>query len=314
MIEEKERVAQRRAEQWLREVNWETTQVERLAAEAASARDLAERTAKEMGELEKAVGSPKKADAAAKANAERISQLRTRREDLARQRTAEDARNTTWLDERRIAELRRSIDESRLAELDAEQGRLTPRQAELALESEQTASKLGSAELSEGQAAAELNAVLADGADDRKRLIEAERSAADARERLRVAEQQTRKSEVAQMEARLQLEQVREQLVVELAGIGADGLVALKQAAGLPIGTEEPRPSVEAPAEGEDDGAATDAHEETLALVIESWRSTDSTNGPTRPRHRAQIASAHCAAVSTTSAPATHSRPRSMPS
>jgi chromosome segregation protein len=270
VIEEQERVAQRRAEQWLREVNWETTQVERLAAEAASARDLAERTGKELAELEKAADGPKTADKSA--TAARVSQLRARREELGRQRSAEEARTAAWQDERRIAELRRSIDESRLAELDAEQGRLTPRQAELALESDQTATRLGSAEQSETHAAAALDAVLADGADDRKRLIEAERSAADARERLRVAEQQTRKSEVAQMEARLQLEQVREQLLVELAGIGADGLVALKQAAGEPIETESDEPS--------DDGAATDAYDETLGRVIESWRWSATRNGP----------------------------------
>jgi chromosome segregation protein len=62
------------------------------------------------------------------------------------------------------------------------------------------------------------------------------------------------------MEARLQLDQLREQLLVELAGIGTDGLVALRRAAGQP---DDPDAA---------DAVATEAFEETLNAVVEAWQ------------------------------------------
>jgi len=230
MAEERERLTQRRSEQWLREVTWETTQVERLNAEAASAQDLATRTSVELAALEARVGSLSTKVGAGSDNEARLATLRSRRDELGRLRSAEESRLAAWQEEHRISDVRRVIDESRLAELDQELARLSPRRGELTTEASQIASRLGAAELNEGQAAKELEAVLVAGADDRSRLIGAEKAAAEARERLRLAEQQTRRSEVAQMESRLQLEQLREQLLVELAGIGQDGLLALKQA------------------------------------------------------------------------------------
>ena len=63
----------------------------------------------------------------------------------------------------------------------------------------------------ERHAAAELEALLAADAGDRARLGEAERSASGARERLRAAEDRLRSIEVADLEARLGLESLREQ-------------------------------------------------------------------------------------------------------
>jgi len=63
------------------------------------------------------------------------------------------------------------------------------------------------------------------------------------------------------MEARLQLEQVREQLLVELAGIGQDGLLALQQETGLESGPV-------------DDSVASDALEGTLDTVVRGWRAS----------------------------------------
>ena len=270
--EESERLTQRRAEQWLREVTWETTQVERLIAEEASAKDLAARTASELADLETRIGDISSNDADVDGEA-RIATLRSRREELDRLKSGEESRLASWREERRISDVRRVIDESRLAELDAELARLTPRQTELTTEARQVASRLGAEELNEEQAAKELDTVLAAGADDRTRLIGAEKAAAEARERLRVADQQTRRSEVAQMESRLQLEQLREQLLVELAGIGPDGLLALQQACG------------EAPLadEAADDTPSTEAYEATLERVIETWRAEGSKDDPEAP-------------------------------
>ena len=70
------------------------------------------------------------------------------------------------------------------------------------------------------------------GADERSRLVAAERTAGEARNLLRDAELASRTAEMQAMEARLQLEQTREQLLVELATIGADGMSALRVEAG----------------------------------------------------------------------------------
>jgi chromosome segregation protein len=260
--EERERVAQRRAEQWLREQTWETSQKERLVAEAASAAELAQRTATELQALEerariaqstKSVAVPGAAEAAA-----RLSSLRSRREELAVRRSTESERLATWQEEQRRAEIGRQIDETRLSDLDRQHSRASERQAQLSTESSELGDRLSAAQLQHSAAAKELEAVLAAGADDRTRLMESERAATDARERLRVAEQQTRRSEIAQMEARLQLDQVREQLLVELAGIGNDGLLALQRAAGMPD-------------VGEVETVGTGAFETTLETVVRSW-------------------------------------------
>jgi len=57
-------------------------------------------------------------------------------------------------------------------------------------------------------------------AADRERLAELERTAARARDRLRAADERVRAAEVADLEARLGLEGLREQLLVELAALG----------------------------------------------------------------------------------------------
>ena len=265
--EERERVAQRRAEQWLREVTWERSQAERLAGEAASATELADRFAADVVALEAQTAGPATVQKDP-ADATPLAELRGRRDDLARQRAAEETRLTEWQEERRRTEVRRAIDETRLTDLDGEQRRASARQAELTAEDEALSTRLAAAQLQEAARSTELEQVLAAGVEDRSRLVAAERSATEARERLRVAEQQTRKSEVAQMEARLQLEQVREQLLVELAGIGQDGLLALQQETGL-----APDPV--------DESAASDALEGTLDAVVRGWRaSTDAVAEP----------------------------------
>ncbi len=109
-------------------------------------------------------------------------------------------------------------------------------------------------------AARKLEELLAAGADERTRLVAAERAAVDAREKLRQAETSSRHAEMAAMEARLQLEQTREQLLVELATIGNDGMLVLRAAAGL------------AQAEAHEDESAADTMEELLGLVFDRWQ------------------------------------------
>jgi len=257
--EERERVAQRRAEQWLREVTWDRSQLQRLAGEAASAGELAERLATELAALEARSIGPTTSTEDPAAGALRNAELRARRDDLTSRKSAEDAQLTDWQEERRRAEVRHAIEETRLTDLDGEQSRAATRHAELTAQDEALNARMAAAQLQEAARAKDLEQVLAAGADDRSRLMAAERAAAEARERLRVAEQQTRKSEVAQMEARLQLEQVREQLLVELAGIGQDGLLALQQESGSESGPV-------------DESVASEALEGTLDAVVRGWR------------------------------------------
>ncbi len=63
--------------------------------------------------------------------------------------------------------------------------------------------------------------------DERDRRRMAEEAGAQAREQLRAAEARTRVAEVAELQVRLQFEAGREALLVELGGIGGDGLRAL---------------------------------------------------------------------------------------
>jgi chromosome segregation protein len=67
---------------------------------------------------------------------------------------------------------------------------------------------------------------------DRERLASGERAAAEARDRLRSADERLRAADRADLEARLGLDALREQLLVELAGLGGVGLAALSPTRG----------------------------------------------------------------------------------
>ena len=108
----------------------------------------------------------------------------------------------------------------------------------------------------------------------------AETDASAARERLRVAENRSRQSEVAEMEARMQVDAAREGLLVELASIGDDGLQTLlaqaEQAA-----LAEPAGADELP----------ELLETALDAALDAWRAsatadTELPEPPTRVPHR----------------------------
>ena len=123
--------------------------------------------------------------------------------------------------------------------------------------------------------------LLADDRAERGRLADAERAATAARERLRVTDDRARASDVAAMEARLNLESLREQVLVELAGMGEVGLRHLAEAAavepsdghggattaGAPTtgGGDEDRRRGTHEADGSAEGAALEAALERLA-------------------------------------------------
>jgi len=89
-------------------------------------------------------------------------------------------------------------------------------------------------------AEASLAAVSATATAEREQLRTAEVAASAARERLRIAQERARLDEREEVESRLAMESLREQLLVELAGLGATGLHHL----GVGGGDAEPEPDV----------------------------------------------------------------------
>jgi chromosome segregation protein len=107
----------------------------------------------------------------------------------------------------------------------------------------------------------------------RARLVEAETAAAQARERLRACQERVRNAEVAELEARLALDAIREQVLVELAGLGDLGLRLLDDEGDLG-GDEEygPPPAISATTTDEaDEGSAADSLEDALAAAAWRW-------------------------------------------
>ena len=100
------------------------------------------------------------------------------------------------------------------------------------------AGAIAEAKAQESRAREALEALLADDRVERGRLADAERAATTARERLRVTDDRARASDVAAMEARLNLESLREQVLVELAGMGEVGLRHLAEASGVELAAE----------------------------------------------------------------------------
>jgi chromosome segregation protein len=266
--EEAERVAARRLEQLLRERTWERAQVQRLTDELAGIDALAQRLRTDVDALTAAAATRvDEAERVARANATR-TELRVRRDELRRERDERAARARAVEETRRRAEIGRAMDEGRLAELERDAAAVNARIAELTGRRDELARQIAVAGQSAAVAAATLDELLRQGSDERGRLVAAERAAIDARERLRAAESAARDSELQALEARLLLEQTREQLLLELATIGADGQRSLRSAAGL-----DPEPATDASDRAADDTTETQTIEELLDAVVARWRS-----------------------------------------
>ena len=119
---------------------------------------------------------------------------------------------------------------------------------------------------------AALDAVRAADNAGRDRLRVAEADVASAREALRRAEDAHRIGEVQELEARLGLDAVREQALVEFAGLGAVGLRALDPAAGA--------------SDVEDEGAAL---AEALAAAGARWAAGPAAEEPAGPGRLASL-------------------------
>ena len=232
--EDVERAAGRDMEAATREAAWHASQAERLAGEA-------ERAAAALAVLD--AGPPVAAgprDAAGSSEAEalavwegRVAELRTRRDRLAadvatHERTRRDA-------EGRLARAEASLTlaEGRIAATERDLAALADRERGAADERDIVTGELAAAVARETRAREALEGLLADDRAERVRLADAERAATAARERLRSADDRARAADVATLEARLGMDSLREQLLVELAGLGEVGLRHLADAAGV---------------------------------------------------------------------------------
>ncbi len=262
LAEDAERSAQGRHEQAQRELTWLRSRVEAITDELGMAEESLSHAEGELAELQQARPAPSPEAQLAAAQALRAG-LEARRDELRRAHAEEQAAYGRWEDARRRADVGLALDEARLAELTAEERRLLELETQLGARREQLATQLAQHEMIEQELARELHAVLGASAGERERLAGADRQASAARDRLRVAEQTSRRLELAAIEHRLQLEQQREQLLVELAGIGADGQRALFEAATA----------------GSDirDDLSAEQMEEMLSRLTEAWLAANDT-------------------------------------
>lgn len=236
-VDERARATTRAADAAQREGSWAEAQAARLRQEAETAEaELRTREAEAAAWTAAPEEASQDDDWARQLAAldARLEALRAERDRHAAAATAGRRARDEALERRRRAEVRLAMDETHIQELDARSERAVAARSDRATVLARAREQLAAAVEQESRLAASLAAIEATSGDERARLVAAEASASEAREAVRRTETATRAAEVAVMAARLQLDAGREALLVELAGIGADGLAALQRAAGLP--------------------------------------------------------------------------------
>ncbi len=247
--EESERRAGRALESLAREAAWRSAQAARLEADrdrlAESLRPTAAVAASPASAAPGKAGPAPAApvaggvDAAARAPASnerqqreealaeweaRAASLRARRDGLAAEEAALEAIRREVEVRRARAGAAANLDGERIAVLERQTSELAAREGQIGAEREGLGEELAAAALYEAALRSELEELRATAAAARGRLAEAEASAVRARDRLRTCQDRIRRAEVAELEARLALDSIREQVLVELAGLGDLGV------------------------------------------------------------------------------------------
>jgi chromosome segregation protein len=286
--EEEDRVAARALEAAVRETGWQAAQADRLAGELGRLREAvaAHEAVTSIDAASEAHGSDD-GDALAAWEA-RANELRASRNRLAAQQAEVEAGRREAEARRARAEATVAMNEGRIARAEADAVAFATREQGLLAERERLGGESALAARREEEAAnalAELR--LADTAA-RDRLATAERDAAVARDRLRAADDRLRAADRADLEARLGRDALREQLLVELAGLGELGLqrlVAQASVDAIPVrpgrsnDEVDPNARTERGAVDEEDGESQDgddaddaaALESALAAVVVRW-------------------------------------------
>ena len=225
--EEEDRAAARALEAAVREAGWQAAQADRLAVELGRLREaVASHEAVTSTDAPNEARGSDGGDALAAWEA-RASELRSSRDRLAAQQADVEAGRREAEARRARAEATVAMNEVRIARAEADAVAQATREQALLVERERLGGESALAARREEEAAnalAELR--LADTAA-RDRLAAAERDAAAARDRLRAADDRLRAADRADLEARLGRDALREQLLVELAGLGELGLQRL---------------------------------------------------------------------------------------
>ncbi|HEX5823883.1 MAG TPA: hypothetical protein VFY18_05410, partial [Candidatus Limnocylindrales bacterium] len=310
--EEAERATARELEAVVRESGWHAAQIERLAAEVGRAREglaslegasIWDDAAPEATGAVLTTGEP-----AALATWEaRIEDLRARRDRLAADQAAADAARREIEGRRARAEATIAMDEERIARAERDVVALAEREERIAEERRLVGQELAAAFETEARAATALAEVRAADTAARDRLTTAERDSSAARERLRAADDRLRSADRADLEARLGRDSLREQLLVELAGLGDLGRLRLEAEAGVvPIAVGPgPRSAGErdaldghAPADDEADDDGSDgsgdsdeaaALESALDAVAARWAGQPPVTEPPSPGRLAHL-------------------------
>jgi len=239
--EERERSVGREAEAGAREAAWHEAQAERLDQDAARAKLLVDELATTAGPTparDVAADAPNPSDRpdgdhrSDRADAvdrwtRRVEDLRVRHERLAADLAAYEG--TRRAAEARQARAQAGVAgaEERLVRTEREVANLDERERDLESSVSALGAELSDAVAAESAARRDLQRLTASEEADRVRLGDGERAAVRARDRLRASEDRSRAAENVDVQARLELDSVREQLLVELAGLGELGLAAL---------------------------------------------------------------------------------------
>ncbi len=225
--EDSERLAARRREGLVREAAWG-------AAQAARQREDAERA---RAALPPSVDAPEPSGDGSRLDAiatwtARIAELRARRDRLASHVSELDGTRRDAERVRAAAEAAIGLDEARIAAAEHTTTSIAERQRALEEERAGLATRLALATARDADARAAVAALTAADADERARLSAVEQAAGVARDALRAAEEGARAAERRDLEARLGLEAIREQLLAELGGLGSLSLRHLRAVAG----------------------------------------------------------------------------------
>ncbi len=284
VADEADRSAASAAENAARELAWQEALLVRAETEATAAAEEARQRGEELRRLD-ATGAgedagPADHEALAALEA-RLASRREERDRIAAAAAAARAVRDRAEEERRRAEVGLGLAEARLEELAREELSLSGREADLVAERERLARELAAAQARQRQEAEAFEDSVASARAEREHLLAAESAASTAREKLRLAEQRSRAFEVAEMEARLQIDAAREGLLVELASIGPDGLTTLLAQSDQPAPFEPPG-SEELP----------ELLEAALDAALETWRAVteDAAVDAPEPPSRARIA------------------------
>ena len=268
--EEADRSAAARADAAAREAAWLSAQVVRLRSEADRLRAAIppDHSPEPAPDAAEAVATPDAVgpDAAVRA---RLEALGRRRDAVARD--LDQARRGRLEAERRraAAEAAIALGERQLAFADRMAADLADREARLAIEREDVRSAAASAEQAVAASDAALAMIVSASAGERERLQAAEAGVSRLREVVRIAQERARVAERDELEARLALDALREQLAVELAGLGESAIRHLRSPA---------QSGGSAPAPSSDEATSSEAASDDLAAAIDSaaaiWSAT----------------------------------------